>query len=288
MALTNAISRGTLALIVALIAIYYAMTDPEAEKARARQVARRSPVAYAPPPSQCQRSGHIALTFDNGLSVEHTSALLDQLKRSKIKATFHIDPATIGKDDVADTVLRRIYAEGHILGLNWPLPGTDPRTLTETQLRRLLAAGSTRIYNAVGVHPRFLRLPQGQLNSQVEQVVDGMGFRTTYWNLDTHADRLCKDPAAVPAVVDAIHAPLDEFKSAGNLLGTFITRFTDKCPVAPAVGQAAHMMSAFGYAIVHLDECVGMAVRYRSSADSLEIGSAPLPTNTAALRPKVS
>lgn len=64
--------------------------------------------------------GHVFLTFDDG-PINVTSAILDVLKAEHVKATFfvnavHLDGQGGEREDHARAALRRIIAEGHVLG----------------------------------------------------------------------------------------------------------------------------------------------------------------------------
>lgn len=58
---------------------------------------------------------NIYLTFDDGPTKEVTLAILDVLKEQDVKATFFV----VGKEiDQREHVLKRIYEEGHTIGLH--------------------------------------------------------------------------------------------------------------------------------------------------------------------------
>lgn len=70
--------------------------------------------------SESAAAGRVFLTFDDG-PINITLDLLDELKRQQVKATFfinaiHLDGRGGENEDRAKEALRRIVAEGHVLG----------------------------------------------------------------------------------------------------------------------------------------------------------------------------
>src|SRR3569832_2656175 len=64
--------------------------------------------------------GRVFLTFDDG-PIDVTSAILDVLKAEQVKATFFVNAIHLHgqggeREDHARAALRRIIAEGHVLG----------------------------------------------------------------------------------------------------------------------------------------------------------------------------
>jgi peptidoglycan-N-acetylglucosamine deacetylase len=64
---------------------------------------------------EIENSEYIYLTFDDGPNKQVTPFILDELKKSKQKATFFIIPEYIKGNEA---IVKRIYQEGHTIGLH--------------------------------------------------------------------------------------------------------------------------------------------------------------------------
>lgn len=140
----------------------------------------------------------IALTFDDGPHPEHTPRVLDALAEAGFRATFFV----IGeKAERHPDLIRRIVAEGHLLGTHtWthsePARTSTSQLLAETeQTRRLLEDVS-------GVHCRLMRPPKGELT--LSKIVGLWRSRQTIvlWNIDPK-DFAMRDPSDMPRWCDS-------------------------------------------------------------------------------------
>jgi peptidoglycan-N-acetylglucosamine deacetylase len=101
--------------------------------------------------------GRVALTFDDGPHPQGTPAVLDQLDRYRLRATFYL----VGRDVRRNPGLAaELAGAGHELGLHGdrhlPHPLLPPRWVM-----RDLARGLDTIGEAAGQAPRSLRAPFG-------------------------------------------------------------------------------------------------------------------------------
>ncbi|ORZ36852.1 hypothetical protein BCR44DRAFT_36377 [Catenaria anguillulae PL171] len=271
------------AAVFVVIAVYFASNDPAVEKARQKEAIRRAPVAYVPPASACSTTGQIALTFNNGVSLSHTPVVLDVLKSSSTKATFFVSPEWVGRIQLVDALLRRMLSDGHTLGFHYW--GPDPRSLSVSQLRTAIIDQSTKIYNAAGVHPRFMRFPYDQLNQQVAEVARGLGLVLSFWNVDPADYQLCDSyprgngsTYTSQSVTDAYRTQFELFRAAGNLQSTFIGVHNDLCPIGSAIGNVVRLGLDYNYTFVDISQCLGESAKYRQASDRPE----PLVASTSA------
>lgn len=119
-----------------------------------------------------------ALTFDDGPHAEGTPAVLEELARAGVVATFFL---------VGEQVLRNpslaaeIATRGHAIGLHCHrhrnLLRLPPRAVRE-DLARAVAA----IEDATGVTPALYRPPYGILNAAALAHARGRGWRTLLWS----------------------------------------------------------------------------------------------------------
>jgi peptidoglycan/xylan/chitin deacetylase (PgdA/CDA1 family) len=111
------------------------------------------------------------LTFDDGPSIwqpyNPTSAILDQLAANpvqpQIKALFFVQTRAhnAGGSEAGRASLRRIHAEGHLLGLHSGSPRghVNHRLLAPAELDRSLADGTADIQSLAGAAPALVRPP---------------------------------------------------------------------------------------------------------------------------------
>ncbi|RKP10298.1 hypothetical protein THASP1DRAFT_3257, partial [Thamnocephalis sphaerospora] len=121
-----------------------------------------------------------ALTFDDGPSV-NTLPLLDYLKQHKINATFCVLGSQVLQHP---QILQRAFDEGHEICLHtWSHAALT--TLTNEQILAEIKWTEKIVYETIGVTPRFLRPPYGDIDDRVRAVVKAAGYRILHWNLDS-------------------------------------------------------------------------------------------------------
>lgn len=101
----------------------------------------------------------IYLTFDDGPSNTVTPKILDILKRKQIKATFFV----IGTKH--DDVLKRIYDEGHAIGLHSMTHRYNEIYVSNEAFYNDLNAISDKVYNVLGIRSRLFRFAGGGSNT---------------------------------------------------------------------------------------------------------------------------
>jgi len=119
------------------------------------------------------------LTFDDGPSTvsgyNPTASILDQLAANPvqpgIKAVFFVQTRhpDAGGNDAGRALMRRIHAEGHVLGLHTATAGGHIRhtRLPIAELDRSLSDGIGDLRAITGWIPRFLRPPNWDYNEEV-------------------------------------------------------------------------------------------------------------------------
>jgi len=131
--------------------------------------------------NSCPSKDDWGITFDDG-PTEFTPALLDYLKSKNIKATFFvIGSRVIDHPDI----LRRIYNEGHHIGVH-----TWSHSMLTSQTNDQVAAElwwtGTAIKAAVGVWPKYMRPPFGDIDDRVRAIVRAVKMRAVIWIEDTN------------------------------------------------------------------------------------------------------
>jgi cellulose synthase/poly-beta-1,6-N-acetylglucosamine synthase-like glycosyltransferase/peptidoglycan/xylan/chitin deacetylase (PgdA/CDA1 family) len=99
--------------------------------------------------------GRVALTFDDGPDPRFTPAILDELRRAGVPATFFV----IGVNaERAPDLVRRAWAEGHEIG-NHSFTHPDVDVVGEARLQVELEATSRLVESLIGRRPLLYRPP---------------------------------------------------------------------------------------------------------------------------------
>jgi peptidoglycan/xylan/chitin deacetylase (PgdA/CDA1 family) len=131
------------------------------------------------PGLQTLRGPHAALTFDDGPGPDATPAVLDELARLGVPATFFVLGVEVLK---APDLARRIVADGHELGCHgFAHPRFD--LLSAEEAREDLERGMDAIESATGVRPRWFRPPYGKLSELTYGVCTAMQLEVAYWSV---------------------------------------------------------------------------------------------------------
>lgn len=162
----------------------------------------------------------VALTFDDGPSLEVTPAVLDTLRVYGVRATFFVLGAQAARHP---EILRRIVAEGHALGVHGyqhrPLALASAEVVRREieQTRDLIAQLAP---DAPALH--FFRPPYGFKNARLPFLARSLNCRMTSWTLNSHdyqAKTLNEITGAVlprlkPGAIVLLHDGADNHKTA--------------------------------------------------------------------------
>ena len=121
------------------------------------------------------------MTFDDGPHETLTPKLLDLLAQKKIKATFFV----LGENAQRHPeILKRAVAEGHEIGNHsWSHPHLAK--LPDEAVRSQLQRTDDVISQAIGVHPKIMRPPYGELTPKQRQWVNSeFGYKVILWDVD--------------------------------------------------------------------------------------------------------
>jgi peptidoglycan/xylan/chitin deacetylase (PgdA/CDA1 family) len=159
----------------------------------------------------------IALTFDDGPDPVHTPAILDELRRLGIPATFFL-VGTSAHDNPA--IIRRMLAEGHAIGSHSE-SHPDPWRLGFRAVAREYRSGRSLVENAAGQSVHLFRPPKGYVDARGAAAMLLGRLRPWLWTIDAFDWEPGADAAAIVERVsglaggdivllhDAIKAPID-------------------------------------------------------------------------------
>lgn len=122
----------------------------------------------------------MALTFDDGPDPEHTPAILDELRRLGVLATFFL----VGRRAVDHPdIVRRIIAEGHAVGSHshsHPEPWTLPLPALLADYRR----GREEVERAAQQPVPLFRPPKGHVDGRSSVAMLATRVRPWLWTID--------------------------------------------------------------------------------------------------------
>ena len=145
----------------------------------------------------------VALTFDGGGNADAARDVLATLRREHVKATFFLTGHFVQSYPALARVIGRRYPVG-----NHTVDHLDLLRLSPSAARRQVTRASTLIERATGrdTHPYF-RFPYGSRNASTLRMVNGLGFASVRWTVDTWGWMGLSQqtvPGAVRRVVDHI------------------------------------------------------------------------------------
>lgn len=120
----------------------------------------------------------VALTFDDGPHPEGTPAILDELARHAVTATFFLTGEQVLRHP---EVAREVAARGHTVGVHGHrhlLLTVRPPRATWLDLARAKAV----VEEATGATPRLYRPPYGVANAAVLVAARRLGLRVVLWS----------------------------------------------------------------------------------------------------------
>lgn len=136
--------------------------------------------------------GVIYLTFDDGPSKEITPAILDILKKEKIKATFFVTD----KPEELNPLIQREDTEGHTVALHTATHNYSYVYSSKEAYFEDLKTIQDKVNRLVGYKPKIIRFPGGGSNhvsmkysegimTYLTQEVKQRGFYYYDWNIDS-------------------------------------------------------------------------------------------------------
>ena len=126
------------------------------------------------------RSGHVALTFDDGPAPDLTPRLLSTLRRLHVPATFFMVGERVA---AAPASARQVESSGFLVA-NHSYHHEDLRRLSREQIIATLQS-TDRALRAAGVHPtRLMRPPYGAVDAHVYAAIRATHLRPVLWDVD--------------------------------------------------------------------------------------------------------
>ncbi|CAO3614814.1 unnamed protein product [Mucor hiemalis] len=124
-------------------------------------------------------------SFDDG-PYEITRELLAYLKTINVKVTFFV----VGKQVITwPEVMKQAYDEGHEIGIHtWD--HAELTTIPTEQIIGTLKWTELAIKEVLGVTPRLMRPPRGDIDDRVRYIVNQLGYTPAMWSVDSQDWRI--------------------------------------------------------------------------------------------------
>ncbi|HHT73527.1 MAG TPA: polysaccharide deacetylase family protein [Firmicutes bacterium] len=135
----------------------------------------------------------VALTFDDGPSLEFTPAILDILKEYNVPAAFFMVGTHVEK---YPEIARRIVEEGHEIG-NHTHNHRNVPTLSAKDLQYELVQATAAIVEATGQYPQYVRPPRGMYDGRFRRLANLMGQEIILWTISSRDWRYGVSPQAI-------------------------------------------------------------------------------------------
>ncbi|KAI8373360.1 hypothetical protein BD560DRAFT_350940 [Blakeslea trispora] len=155
-------------------------------------------------------------SFDDG-PYEITRELLKYLKSIDRKVTFFV----VGKQVIMwPEVLKEAYDQGHEIGIHtWS--HSELTTISTEQIIGELKWTELAIKEVLGVTPRLMRPPRGDIDDRVRYIVKQLGYTPAMWSVDSQDWRITaggQTEAGLLANVTEWVSKLPTMKTGGNSL----------------------------------------------------------------------
>lgn len=188
-------------------------------------------------------SRQIALTFDDGPSIQNTEEILGVLKEYGIRATFFV----IGENAAADPDrIRMIHEAGHEIG-NHTYSHAYISKISGTELREEIQKTEDVLKSITGEKPCVFRPPGGYYDEASLAVLEEMGYQSIMWSLDTKDWCMPKS--------DTIVSKIEENAVSGDII-LFHDLNDKRLPTPEALKRILPYLKENGYEFVTISEMI--------------------------------
>ena len=186
----------------------------------------------------------VALTFDGGGNADAAKGVLTTLRRQHVPATFFLTGHVVQSYPLLARAIGRRYPVG-----NHTVNHLDMLRLSPTAAHREVTRAAVMIQRATGrdTHPYF-RFPYGSRNSRTLRLVNGLGYASVRWTVDTWG-WMGLSQQSVAGAVRRVIQNLVPGEIVLMHLGSSRDRSTIDSQALPAV---IHLVRARGYRFVTL------------------------------------
>ncbi|KAF9433011.1 Carbohydrate esterase 4 protein [Entomortierella beljakovae] len=170
----------------------------------------------APPPhnqpgqilDRCATPNSYAISFDDGPG-QLTDELLDYLEEQQLQVTFFMngDNWNCIYRPESQRLLKRAYEAKHQIAAH-PWSHRDLESLSDKDIRQEMHRIEEAFRQILGVVPRYMRPPYGELGERVRLVLEEMGYVIVLWDVD-RLNIIDMEFASSSASTSEINIPID-------------------------------------------------------------------------------
>jgi len=194
----------------------------------------------------------VALTFDDGPSLKWTPRILDELKKSGVKATFFMLGEYVKR---YPEVAKRVAEEGHEIGNHT----YDHHVLIYykmDELEREIKDTEAIIRNITGKTTILFRPPKAWLTNKEKQKIKEMGYKIILWTLNSKDWVTFDDKYIVKYIVRNVRpGDIILFHDGG---GIFTTEGGDRHETVRTIPRLVEKLRKKGYKFVTVTELLNM------------------------------
>ncbi|KAJ3191869.1 hypothetical protein HK101_007335, partial [Irineochytrium annulatum] len=204
--------------------------------------------------TSCNDPKSWALTFDDGPG-PYTNALLDALDVAKVQVTFFVVGSRLAEDPAQIATLQRAYKAGHQIGIHtWSHSALT--TLSSDVILAELIYTRDIIISAIGVAPRYMRPPYGDIDDRARAVIKTLGLEIVGWSRDTGDWQLSQYPGS-PIRPDDVEKAVAKWIASPPKNG-IISLQHDLWKLSAGEGEKVlPMVIKAGFNVVPVHQCIG-------------------------------
>jgi peptidoglycan/xylan/chitin deacetylase (PgdA/CDA1 family) len=194
----------------------------------------------------------VALTFDDGPSPTWTPKILDELKKTGVKATFFMIGEHVEK---YPEIARRVAEEGHEIE-NHSYDHHVLVSYTMDHLEKEIKNAERVIKNSTGQTTKYFRPPKAWLTSKEKRKVEEMGYKIVLWTLNSKDWVTFDDKYIIKYIFHRIKpGDIILFHDSG---GVFTTEGGDRHETVKTIPQLVEKLKERGYRFVTITELLNM------------------------------
>lgn len=196
----------------------------------------------------------VALTFDDGPSLEWTPQILDELKKAGVKATFFMLGQHVEK---YPEIARRAAAEGHEIENH----SYDHHVLLSYKLNDMekeIRTAEKVINNITGQVTKYFRPPKAWITAREKKKIEEMGYKTVLWTLNSKDWVTFDDKFIIKYICHNIKpGDIILFHDSGGL---WATEGGDRHETVKTISQLVKRLRDKGYRFATIDKLLNMGI----------------------------